>query len=89
MKKIMRTFNYYSDPSHGWLKVKKDLLIKLGISNQISTYSYQRGEWAYLEEDCDFSKLVDALALADIPCRIIHKHTNKSSKIRSYESYRF
>lgn len=51
----MLTFEFYSDPSHGWLKVPTVLLHTLGIAESISAYSYQRGDYAYLEEDCDYS----------------------------------
>lgn len=42
-----------NDPGHGWLKVEKSFLKQLGIENKISSYSYQKGFFAYLEEDCD------------------------------------
>jgi glycine cleavage system H lipoate-binding protein len=31
--------NFYTDSGHGWLAVKRDLLVTLGITHKISTYS--------------------------------------------------
>ena len=53
--KIKRVFDVYEDAGHAWMKVKKDLLHKMGIADKITAYSYERGEYAYLEEDCDLS----------------------------------
>jgi hypothetical protein len=50
---IKKTLYFYSDSSHGWLKVKKSELVALGIADKISRFSYMRDEYAYLEEDCD------------------------------------
>ena len=54
------TFTVYSDPGHAWVKVPRDLLKTLGIESDISPYSYMRGEFAYLEEDCDFYRFHEA-----------------------------
>lgn len=45
----------HSDAGHGWLAVKRAELVRLGILDKITHYSYQRGKTVYLEEDCDFS----------------------------------
>lgn len=58
----MTKLTFYSDGGHGWLKVSKKQLRLLGIENQISQYSYMRGDFAYLEEDCDLTTFVVALA---------------------------
>jgi len=55
-----KTYTYFTDPGHGWLRVKKSELAALGIANQISPYSYMRGDHAYLEEDCDMAKFMKA-----------------------------
>ena len=58
----MYKLHFYEDPGHGWLKVSKALLRVLDIEDKISWYSYQRGDFAYLEEDCDapmFAKRVE------------------------------
>lgn len=84
----IKTIQYYTDPGHGWGKVKRSLLTDLGIADKISSYSYQRGEHAYLEEDCDLSALCRALSDRNIPVKFINHNANKSSKIRSYERYK-
>ena len=55
-----KTIQFYADPGHGWAKVKKSELEKLGIAQLISACSYERGEYAYLEEDCDLSRFLEA-----------------------------
>ncbi len=46
---------FHSDPGHGWLAVKLSELERLELMDKITSYSYQSGEMAYLEEDCDMS----------------------------------
>lgn len=48
------------DPGHGWLAVKREELIAMGILHHITSYSYQKGATVYLEEDCDASTFVEA-----------------------------
>jgi hypothetical protein len=80
--------SYYTDPGHGWAACKIDTLRSLGIADAISHYSYMRGRTAYLEEDCDFARLLDALAAAGVDYTIVEKHTNRRSPIRSYDTYK-
>ena len=51
---------FHSDPGHAWLAVKRKELIKLGIMDQITCYSYQKGDTVYLEEDGDASAFLNA-----------------------------
>lgn len=81
------TIIVYSDPGHGWGKVKRSVLHNLGIANNISAYSYQRGEYVYLEEDCDLSALCMALNQRNTRIKFVEKSTNRDSRIRSYERY--
>lgn len=46
-------YRYYHDPAHGFVEVLLSELIDLGITDQISKYSYQGGAYAWLEEDQD------------------------------------
>lgn len=85
--KNVQTFTFYNDPGHGWLKVPFKTLVALGIENDISAYSYMFGQFAYLEEDCDFSKFQHAMQHAGQNFRIVDKQTNKDSKIRGYHGY--
>lgn len=78
---------FYSDPGHGWLACKVDLLVKLGINKTISRFSYVKGGTAYLEEDCDASRLIHALKAANIEYTIESKNTNQYSPIRNYHSW--
>jgi len=83
----MPKFNFYQDPGHGWVKVSKKLLKDLGIDEKITSYSYMRGEHAYLEEDLDLTTFMDAMEKAGKPVNFNEFHTNRSSKIRGYDAY--
>jgi len=83
------TIPFYSDPGHGWAKVHKDFLAELGIENQITPYSYERGSFAYLEEDCDVSTLYKAAEAKGMGIKWKQmKPANNYSRIRSYDPYR-
>jgi len=58
--KLPSSFIIFSDPGHSWLQVPKTALEFLKIHNKISGYSYQRGDMAYLEEDCDMITFIEA-----------------------------
>ncbi len=84
-------FDFFEDPSHGWLKVPIKLLHELEIENQISTYSYMKGDYAYLEEDSDAPKFLIAASKykkRNLEISIKSHHTNRQSKIRNYDSYK-
>lgn len=85
----MKTFNvtFYSDGGHGWAKIQRQVLVNLDIEDQISSYSYQRGDYAYLEEDIDLGLLVNALRKNNTIITFKEKHTDKTSRIRGYDSY--
>lgn len=87
----MKSIILYTDPSHGWAKVSLSELFNLEIWDKISSYSYIRSNekysYVYLEEDVDLSTYLKALDDKGIKFRMIEKHTNKSSKIRSYARY--
>lgn len=82
-------FKVYADPGHAWAAVKVKFLEELGIADKITPFSYIKGKTAYLEEDCDLSTFVEAYQakFGQKPV-FIEKHTNNSSPIRSYSSYR-
>lgn len=82
-----KKYNFYSDPGHGWVKVSIKEIVKLNIQDKISSYSYVRGDSVYLEEDCDLSVFVKALEKVNIFPYWVEHHTDKSSKIRSYNRY--
>lgn len=82
MKKKKR-FKFYSDPGHGWLAVKRQLLTDLNIADKISMFSYQKGKTVYLEEDSDAPIFIKAYGETMEIENIYHEKT----AIRSYEPY--
>lgn len=80
-------FRYFQDPGHGWVKVPKQLLAKLEIQHLITPYSYERGGFAYLEEDGDLERFMWAMEQAGETVDYYPQHTNRQSKIRSYDAY--
>ena len=89
MKTKKITLQMFSDPGHGWVRFPKKRLAKLGIADQISTYSYQNGENAFLEEDCDLSVLITALKASGYEdIKFKEGWTNRRSKIRNFDYYK-
>jgi len=84
---MQKTFIYYTDPGHGWAKIPIKLLENLGIANKISSHSYYRGGFAYLEEDCDMSLLIKRLRYLKVEPKFKPQHTDNHSKIRNYKYY--
>lgn len=83
-----RTFKFYSDPSHGWVAVKRRHLVDLGLINTISVFSYQRGATVYLEEDCDARLFAESYKKKFGKYPIYKEsHTNNVSPIRSYNNF--
>ena len=87
MKSI--TIQIFADPGHAWARFPKARLEKLGIADKISLFSYQRGANAFLEEDCDLGLLIGALKQRGYTIRFQEGHTNRQSKIRGYDTYRY
>ena len=85
-KKI--SIKVFGDPGHAWARFPKAKLVQLGIADKISTYSYQNGANAFLEEDCDLSVLVVALRDRGYEIKFNESHANKQSKIRNYSTYK-
>lgn len=85
----MKTFDFISDPGHGWLKVPHALLAELGIAEQITSYSYSRGDFAYLEEDCDASRFIAAMKAAGREIKFRERNSpHRPSRVRNYATYR-
>jgi hypothetical protein len=61
----MKKLKFYSDGQHGWLAVKRQFLIDLGIIDKITSYSYQSktGGTVYLEGDVDVTTLFETYQL--------------------------
>ena len=88
----MKTYRFYEDCGHGWLRVPFAELVQLGIAGDISHYSYikpskdGRTLHGYLEEDCDYSHFAQAMLKAGIQWRL-KSYRSQRSTIRSYDSY--
>ena len=82
-------YHFFEDPGHGWLKVPLKELEELGIAGRITRYSYRRGAYAYLEEDCDAPLFVKAM---DEHGQTVEHNThisNEESRIRDYLPYSY
>jgi len=88
----MKKYDFYADPGHGWLKVKRQELIELGIEGEISAYSYQRGDYVYLEEDADAPLFQDAWEEEHqekfMNKWIRYHQADYDSRIRQYEPFK-
>ena len=82
----MKTFTFYTDPGHGWLKVSLSNLASLGfLPSDFSRYSYKKNDNLYLEEDCDAAKFVLAYKTKHgVSLKHKESHTDRQSRIRSY-----
>ena len=78
------TLHFYEDPGHGWLKVPVKLLEDLQIVDRISHSSYLLGQHAYLEEDCDAGKLIEALKQGCQIYKVVKHYCKTESAIRHY-----
>ena len=82
-------YDFISDPGHGWLRVTRTELNGLGIADQISSCSYQKGQYVYLEEDCDapvFEKAWEAKHKRKLHDEIDFRYVDRTP-IRGYASY--
>lgn len=85
---MQKTFTFFSDPGHGWVKVPTSILVALNIADKITHYSYLRGDFAYLEEDQDYTTFLNAFrAFTGKDPSIKESFANKYSKIRGYDTY--
>jgi hypothetical protein len=85
--KSILPLNVHEDATHSWIEVPKCLLFRFGIADEISPYSYQRGDVAFLEEDEDaliFKNAANYLGL-NLKFKTI-KH-RKAAPCRKYKSY--
>ena len=59
----------------------------LGIQSDISSYSYVKGKTAYLEEDCDAGKFINAMRDKGIEVEIKQGACRERSPIRYFKPY--
>lgn len=76
-----------SDPGHAWGVVNYSMLKELRIEDKISTYSYRKGSVCYLEEDCDLSRLVDALVKQGKEITFKESFLNHEAPLRNFRNY--
>ena len=81
---MKKSFQYYQDHGHGWIRIPVALIILVGLEDKISNFSYRKGKYAFLEEDCDGPLVMDALSDRGIEFTLVPKHTDNQSQIRSY-----
>jgi hypothetical protein len=84
-RKTQSVFTLYVDNGHAWAKVPREMLVQMGIVKDITHYSYQRGDYVYLEEDGDLDTFVKAYPMIDITFNVVR---SARSRVRSYDSYR-
>ena len=82
------TFEVYSDPGHAWIKVSKKHLTKFfghAWRKSFTCFSYERGEFTYLEEDCDAASFINKLNESGIKLVLRERGQAKwYSRIRNY-----
>lgn len=62
MPELSSHLTFLFDPGHGWLQVPLTDIVALGLEDQITPYSFVKGQYAYLEEDCDCPRYLSARA---------------------------
>ena len=83
----MKTFDYIQDNGHGWVKVPVYLLTALNIADKVSSFSYYRAGFGYLEEDCDTALFFNAYhARYGIDPKLRDRISDRS-RVRNYAQY--
>ena len=80
-----RRYVFHTDPGHAWLKVPVAEVEDAGIA--VSRYSYRNAGYAYLEEDVDAVRFLNALKRAGIKYALTFVHSEGVSEIRGYSRY--
>lgn len=84
---MTKVFKHYSDPSHGWVAVKRELIESLGLAEKITVFSYEKGKTAYLEEDIDAPTVLDELTRRGVAWKVVSIDHGDRSPIRSYPRF--
>lgn len=83
-----KTYPFFTDPGHGWLRVPRRDLVTLGVAHRITPYSYQKDAYVYLEEDCDASRFLQAAEAAGWKVTVQERvQARHPSVIRTYDEY--
>jgi len=95
---ILSRCKWFADSGHEWLQVPlkaarfADQIDKASGGDGISTFSYVKGAYAYLEGDCDAALFIKYLDVSDIEASAIHangvaSYTNLAP-VRNYPRWR-
>lgn len=85
---LKQKYKIYEDAGHSWIKVLKSELKTLNIEKSISGYSYQNGDHAYLEEDSDANKFIEAKKSIGIEIEGDFIYAGNESPIRDFERFK-
>ena len=87
MKKVKKLM-MFEDPGHGWCRVRRAEKLFQKVAKEITSYSYQRGDYVYLEEDYDLGLYYKACVEAGYEIEWVYNVAReRMSKIRSYQHY--
>lgn len=90
MKKKVKKLMMFEDPGHGWCRVRRAEKLFQKVAKDITSFSYQRGDYVYLEEDYDLGLYYKACVEAGYEIQWIHNVAReRMSKIRNYQSYKY
>jgi len=80
-------FVFHTDPGHGWVEVPFQMLQLLGITEEITRYSYRQDQTCYLEEDQDAETFVKAIQSRDGPAVEFQDRYLEDSFVRTLPPY--
>jgi hypothetical protein len=83
----MKTFDYIQDAGHGWIKVPVDMLAALAIADRVSSFSYYRAGFGYLEEDSDAALFFNAYHAKHGHDPKLRDRISDRSRVRHYAQY--
>lgn len=90
MKKKVKKLMMFEDPGHGWCRVRRAEKLFQKVAKDITSFSYQRGDYVYLEEDCDLGLYYKACVEAGYEIEWVYNVAReRMSKIRNYQSYKY
>ena len=76
-------YKYFVGDTSGWVEVRKDELERANILDLISTCSYEKGDYIYLDEDIDLSFFL--CYLGDMPNMMeVYVNDNYFSNYKEY-----
>jgi hypothetical protein len=82
-----KSYTFHNDPGHGWLEVPKSDLEQIGVTEQITPFSYQDEQNAYLEEDLDADVFIKAAKIAGWQLELKDRYVSGSCFVQELPSY--